>query len=640
MKKRLFTSTLLLIAITLLISSQMSVELSAPWTVQKKPVDRASSLSIQSTPNPSEPNHTVTISGRLVSGSQVLAYRNVRIDSSVDTRMWGVVAWTETKKDGDFALSWTPPQSTSIYIRAYFPGDKQYSSSFSDIILQEVVSATEIFVTINSTKTIGANNLSLGFMLDHEWKGYVQNSVRRELARDARFSLIRVFDYKGSSPRPCVYWNESARTGTFNWTDVDLLVQRIFEIGAEPMLCVGGYKSDGPRIPLGMEVNPVTNLPYPESFAAYASEWVKHFRALGLPVRFYEIINEPWVYFGWEPVDFAKLKNYMQLFNAAAASMRQENFELLISHDFIIRKPVLDYWLANGGADVDCLNFHKYDSYAVDQKTDAEMLRDAEQAYFGTWPMGYSIDEARQVWLDARGKLLPVINSESNFDSAFKNGTDPRIQQMAGAVWTALVLRMGVLKGLSHNVYYSLSSSASYGKTTATGGAGFGMINSDNNLPWYPYHVQHILGNNLHVGDVLVDAKSPSEDIRTLSWIHDGTLNVFLICKVDEPRNLYLQGVRGEAKFIKIDNTISWTTPSVQSGVIDVAEPLLLKGYTVVLLLVNSPAQAQSGTFRTGTTGTTISAHEDVYRYAVEDTSMLSLRNVYAGKRYTFATQG
>jgi hypothetical protein len=333
-----------------------------------------------------------------------------------------------------------------------------------------------------------------------------------------------------------------------------------------------------------MAVNPITNLPYVESFAAYASEWVRHFQAKRSPVRYYEILNEPWEYFGWEYVDFTKLKNYMQLFNSAAASMRRENSHLMISHDFIMRKPVLDYWLANGGADVDYLDFHKYGDWVVGRTTDEQMLMNAEKEYFGTWPLGYSIGEARAVWLQARGKLLPVINSEQNLNSAWESGTDPRIQQMLGAVWTALVVRMSILEDLTSCVYYGLSSSPSYGAATPTRGAGFGMINADSNQPWYPYYVHYMLGNNLDIGDQLVNITSSSVDIRTIAWTHKRVLNIFLICKVDQPRTVYLKGVIGEGKFSRIDNTISWRTPRIQSGVVNLAQPLVMNGYTVMLL--------------------------------------------------------
>lgn len=478
----------------------------------------------------------------------------------------------------------------SILLLAVFIGSVISDSSIfrdSHIItsLGMVSYPSEIFIAVDSSKVIAVNNLSLGLMLDNEWKDWSDNSVHRELARNASFKLVRVFDWKSSSLQPVTYWNESTKTGTFNWTYVDLLVQRIFEIGAEPLFCFGSYSTDGPHIPSGMAVNPRTDLPYPESFAAYTSEWVKHFKAIGLPVRFYEVWNEPWTYFGWNPVNLTKLVNYMELFNAVATSMRQENPSLMISFDFICRKPVLDYWLANEGADVDFISFHKYDAWIVGQFSDAEMFARTESEYFGTWPLGYSVTEARQVWFNARGKLLPIINSESNFNSAWETGTDPKIQQMTGAIWLALTLRMAMLNGLSYNIYYSFSSSLSWGrKSTETGGAGFGMVNSDNNQPWYPYYVHHLLGKNLGVGDRLVNITSSSDDVRTIAWVHNETLNIFLICKVDQARRLHLRGVQSELIFFKVDNTILWETPNIQKGIINSTEPLGINGYTVLLL--------------------------------------------------------
>jgi hypothetical protein len=155
---------------------------------------------------------------------------------------------------------------------------------------------------------------------------------------------------------------------------------------------------------------------------------------------------------------------------------------------------------------------------------------------------------------------------------------------MLGAVWTSLVLRTGILKGLSYNVYFEFSSSASYGKKTATGGYGFGMVNSDDNKPWYPYYVHYMIGNSLRVGDSIVETVSSSGDVRTLAWIHNQTLNILLICKVDQPRAIYLHGLQGQLNISKIDNTIPWETASIQNQVIDSDEPMILNGYTVVLV--------------------------------------------------------
>jgi hypothetical protein len=448
-------------------------------------------------------------------------------------------------------------------------------------------------ITVNVSKVIGVNNLSLGFQLDwHRWKTFIDSPVQRQLAQDAGFRLVRVFDFRPTNPRlmPCTYWNESTKTGTWNWTNVDALVLKVFEIGAEPLFCLGWARDNIQKyIPPGMAVNPTTLLPYPDSYAAYASEWVRHFKQLGLPVRFYQIMNEPYFYFGWNPSDTTKLAYYVELWNTVAKTMRKENPNILLSHDAITQKNVFSYWIEHGD-DVDFLDFHKYDCDTLGKYSDAEMFNRAEIRGFEdvSWSALLSISTARQRWFNARGKWLPAIISESNFNSAWDTGTDPKIQQMTGAVWLALVLRMGVLKGLNYNIYFEFSSSKSWELANRpSGGWGFGMINEDDNQPWYPYYVQKIIGRNLNVGDKLVAVNSSSTDIKTLAWVSIDTLNILVVSTVGTHQAVFLNGVKGELSFFKIDDTISWETPSLQTGVIDSAEPLVVNGYTVILLQIS-----------------------------------------------------
>jgi hypothetical protein len=439
-----------------------------------------------------------------------------------------------------------------------------------------------IDVTINVSHVIGINNLSLGFMMGGvESKCWCDSSILRGLANDVSFKLVRLLSH---TIDPCIYWNESTKTGEFNWTDLDALVQRIFEIGAEPLFCFG-YTSSTKKVylPNGMAINPITGLPYSDSYAAYAGEWVKHFQASGFPVRYYEIINEPAHYFGWNPPNQTKLGYYVEVWNTVARVMRNINPKVLLSQDCIMIKQVLEYWIQNGD-DVDSLNFHKYDSYETPGYDDLTMFTRAETRYFETESNQLGIEEARQMWFNSRGKLLPIINSESNFNSAWKNGTDPRIQQMAGTVWTALVLRQDILRGISYNVYYCFHSTTSYGKTTSTGGAGFGMINYDDKKPWYPYYVHFILGNNLDVGDMLVESVCSSNDVRVLAWIHKGVLNVLIISKVDKARAIYFHKFEDKLRVIKIDNTIPWENAGLQTQLFSAEEPLIVNGYTVALL--------------------------------------------------------
>jgi hypothetical protein len=442
-------------------------------------------------------------------------------------------------------------------------------------------------VTVDVSKVIGVNNLSLGFQLDWErWKTFLDRPVQWQLAQDAGFRLVRVFDFRPTNPRlmPCTYWNESTRSGTWNWANVDALTQKIFEIGAEPLFCLGYVRPNIQNyIPPGMVVNPVTQLPYPESYAAYAAEWVSHFKQLGLPVRFYEIGNEPMAYFGWSSVNITKLSYYIELWNYTARAMRQQNPNIFISTDAITRRQVFDYWLEHGD-DVDYLDFHKYDASSIGQYTDSEMFERAEKIGFETTTTTYGIEDARQKWLSKRGKLLPVINSESNFNSAWETGTDPKIQQMTGAVWLALVLRQGILKGLNYNIYFEFSSSKSWQEAHGTGW-GYGMVNEDDNRPWYPYYVHEIIGKNLGIGDTLLETASNSNEIRVVSWLNNGILNILLVCKVNEPRIIYLNGSSfTNFNILKIDETVSYEIPYVQKQILTPGKPLVLNGYTVALV--------------------------------------------------------
>lgn len=445
-------------------------------------------------------------------------------------------------------------------------------------------------ITVNVSKVIGVNNLSLGFQLDWtRWVEFVNNPVLRQMAKDFNAKLARVFDFRSTSPRlmPCTYWSESTKTGTWEWTNVDSLTQRIFEIGAEPLFCLGWARDNIQNfIPTGMAVNPNTGLPYPESYAAYAKEWVRHFKTLGWGVRYYEIMNEPWTYFGWNPSDTTKLAYYTELWNAAARAMRSENPNILLSHDAITQKNVLNYWIQYGD-NVDFLDFHKYDAGTIGECSDTEMFRRAEIYRFETTTSTYGVNEVRQKWLNARGKLLPVINSESNFNSAWESGTDPKIQQMAGAVWLALLLRMGILKGLNSYVYFEFASSKSWQESHGTGW-GFGMINEDDDQPWYPYYVHKMIGSNIAVGDKLVHTQSSSEDIRSIAWINNGMLNILLVCKVNEPRTIVLQGINGQLNFSRVDNTVPYETPSIQADKITTNKTLSMQGYSVALLQMSA----------------------------------------------------
>lgn len=465
-----------------------------------------------------------------------------------------------------------PPDQLSIFRTVSTSGQIRYPNGQTE---------SEIELTINPRSQVMVNDLNVAVKLDHEWKVWRDSITLRNLAEDAGFKIVNCYTAKDDSPDPCIYWDEDSMTGTWDWTDIDLLAQRIIEIGAEPMFSLCLYNMEEKYLPRGMSINPKTGLPYSNQFASYCAAWVNHFKDSGIPVRYYEINEEGFEYFGWNGAyGLNKLLNYIEVWNAAAREMRSVNPEIMISDDSITMRVVFDAWLEYGD-DVDFLSFHKYDSFSLSQsdsgyKTDIELLELAEKRCYDGSSSFYGVEEARQKWLEVRGKLLPIMNHESNLNGHWRTGTDERIRQMIGAVWHAIVLRVSVLNGLSHIFYYSFATSQSNN---------FGMVNKDTGQLHYPYYVYSWLGNNLSPGDVVLESYSTSSEIQVLTWKHGETLNIFLISTVNELRSVALHGITGEITLNKVDDT----TATVQTSIINANDILYFQGYTVALLQMSPP---------------------------------------------------
>lgn len=446
--------------------------------------------------------------------------------------------------------------------------------------IYEGFAATPISISVNTTKVIGTNNLSLGFQLDGDdiriWR---DSSVLQQLASNASLKIVRFFEQRLGSP--CTSWNTATKTGTWDWSKIDPLIKNIFAIGAQPLIVLGfiGYSNwQLSTCPRGMPLNTTTGLPQPDQWAAYTAAWVSHFKSKGYPVRYYELINEAYHYFGW-PATQPKLGYFMQLYNSAYASMKAVNPNVQIGNDACVLKSVLNYFITNGKP-LDFLSYHAYGA-TIPSTSDSTIFQNAETLYVNETLRVYGVDEARKVYKAAKGVWLPVMHDESNLDYYFTTGTDPRIQEMQGAVYNALTFRTGMLDNFSYISYFHFASSAT---NNPQGGLGFGMVNLDNNKPYYPYYAFQMVGSNLAVGDKLVQCSSTSSNIRVVAWTHQNKLNLLIISKVDSATSITLQGLSGQLQYYKIDNTISWKTPKVQQGTVSSTSSLTINGYTVMLL--------------------------------------------------------
>jgi hypothetical protein len=424
-------------------------------------------------------------------------------------------------------------------------------------------------VTVDGAAVAGINLWSPGFQLDGpDIRQWDEQPGLRTLAEGAGFKMVRFFEHRYG--KACTAWDESTRTGTWDWSRTDRIVRSIVDIGAEPFVVLGFYSWTLDLIssaPEGMSSDPATGLPYPDQWGAYCAAWVSHFRDAGLPVRYYEIINEPYHYFGW-PADDRLLGHFMELFNAAALAMRAENPDILLGNDASIFKTVLQRFIADGEP-LDFMSFHRY---GLDDPglPDADAMDAAETRFLVDSTNIWSPDHAAQIYRDATGLDLPILNTEGNFCDE----PDPRTQQMAGAVYTALSLRAFLLKNVRASIYFT------FGGTEAD----IGMVNVDTGEPWYPFMVYQMIGPTLSPGDELVESVSSSEDVRALAWRHEGRLAILLVVKVDQPRLITVTGAGEPLGVQKIDTSIPWDSPAIQEGSATAASPLVTEGYAVALL--------------------------------------------------------
>jgi len=442
------------------------------------------------------------------------------------------------------------------------------STSSQGKVIYDSLDTVSLFVN----NQIGTNSYTPGIMLDGSDINYYRTSSQLQgLSRDASFSMVRFFEHRMG--KPCSYWNEQTKTGTWDWSKIDSLVRTIFNTGAEPLIVLGFYSWTQYQIssaPSGMSHNPVTGLPYPDQWGAYCAAWVKHFKDIGLPVRYYEIINEPYHYFEW-PAEDDKLSYYMELYNAAAVEMKNENNNIKLGCDASTFKKVLDSFIQHGET-LGFISFHMYGLSSRSSST-SQALNAAETRWLTESSIMWAPEQAVSRYEQSRGVKLPIIMSEGNFCDDY-DPCDDRIFTMSGAVYSMLAMRTFILKNFQHSIYYHFACSGDH----------FGMVNYNTQVPGYTYYAQKLVGQNLDVGDELLYTTSSSNNLRTLAWINNGKLNMLIINKIDAPKTLRIEGMSGDLTYYLVEKSYGSNSASVQSDTINPRYTIKLEGYSVLLV--------------------------------------------------------
>lgn len=394
-------------------------------------------------------------------------------------------------------------------------------------------------VTTDLSKTIASNNLSLGTQI-HGWDNFPQNELLIQKTRLLGLKLVRIFVSSDKAADPCIYWNETAGSGTFDWKKLDALLDSIGQLGAKPLLNVGSGDNSSLGFAPGMfgDFNG-TGFPNPKSFGAYVVAIIEHLKATNRRVTFWEIWRTPNIRDADGEISQDRISRYIDFFNNVQSFIHTADPAALLASDRTFYRTFFDAFSLRA-IGVGFLNYMKYDAFGtpfyrpegyLNETQIMQSAAELDKPQRGAWAK-YSPQQMQQKWLQLHGDLLPVIVSEANVNSSYEAGTDPRIQTAFGAVWYAEIIRNFVLDGaVRYCVYYRLTSDESVEwASNRTKGYGLGMIrNSPPYEEWPAYWVNYLFGLYLDEGDELFNTTSSNSILLSSVGWHGSMEDVLVL---------------------------------------------------------------------------------------------------------------
>jgi hypothetical protein len=480
------------------------------------------------------------------------------------------------------------------------------ANSYESTYAHEIASNGKVYypkqvnVTTNFTKVIGTNNISLGSQIVGEWLNLDKFPKLHNGFNQCKFRLIRIGIYHTF---PCLTWNDTYQTGTYDWSRFDTLLQILVDMDTEIIIVIGNNNPSltNGGLPIGMEKNyNDTGFPNPVSFSNYCMEIAAHIYQNGWSVKYWELYNEPYGVFEdekfYKPLKENSYNAFVELFNSASNAILEIFPNALFGTDVSNIKTFFNRFVFDG-QNVGFMSFHKYDAWGTWLYRPEGYLPDnvllLKASILGNKYL-YTPQEMRVKWYDINNIMIPVFCTETNLNSAYINGTDPRIQEVINAAWYTEELIAFITSGVRYSIYFHFSSDDSpyWIKSKKTMGGGFGMINKTSPFDkWYPYHVNYLLGNNLQVGDKLFRCTSSNSTIiSTLAWGFNNTHHILLVGKIKKSVNVNIEIINANPKneiitIYKIDkqSTELQVTEENYTNNIDLYE----KGYFVILLKID-----------------------------------------------------
>ena len=328
-------------------------------------------------------------------------------------------------------------------------------------------------VVVNPAQPTGSHTTSMGiFVGNMALKGSPIPVNDPDFTQQVRALHTSMFRFSADVLAPSV-WNNATHRPVFDFTNLTPVMNLSVATHNNVYLSVpAGTWQDGNRLPVGMPLN--TSLvvdgpghhttgyfPTASAYSTYIHTFASGVSSRGWKIAYWNIGNEVPIY--WNTT---VAHAFVPVFNAASKAIHAVFPNASVGSDVLAARHQIDYY-ATHLVGVGFLAFHYYALHASCQRAPFCAPNNVN-GYLSDGPtLGTSVDidhqssflppeVARVEWHNQTGTWLPVIDSETNLNSAWRNGTDTRQQTLFNAAWLASTMIRGSQENLSNLVYFNL----------------------------------------------------------------------------------------------------------------------------------------------------------------------------------------
>jgi hypothetical protein len=370
---------------------------------------------------------------------------------------------------------------------------------------------------------------------------------------DLEPQIVRIHEFAFPPPSgPCERWDESAHhCALFNWTSFDEAIHVISdEVGASPLIDVGStsttlspstsatFFANAPRgMALGGDVYP-SAVDYTALFVPLVERAIRDDTTTPI---YFEVINEPAV------SSLGLASQYLDIYEAArnATALALSNTTKILGTDVLLGINDIDHPIDDGSPasrtlfdqvlaehiKVDFVSVHSYPGTRAANST--AFLRASLDGFRGKSPVE-SFNDMQAEWIEANGRPLSFLNTESNLNASIGAVGDPRQQTLLSAAAQSVLMQTYAKAGFQGQILYQATNDVSSGKESF----GTAIFDPRTREPFAPYWAGYLWNRNVPVGSALYEPENTPPGFSIVGIWDGQTCKVMVVNEADASAQL------------------------------------------------------------------------------------------------------